>query len=301
MAADYVLVTPARNEGAFIGRTIEAVLAQTVPPRKWVIVSDGSTDATDEIVAGFAKRHSTITLLRAGVIGERSFSSKVGAFRAGEKALQDVAFDFIGNLDADVTFPPHYFERILSRFGTLPRLGVAGGLIHELINGRFVEQRTSFDSVAGAVQLFRKECYDAIGGYTPLRFGGVDSAAEITARMHGWDVRTFQDLEVHHHRRVSSGEAGLIKTKLRHGRRHYALGCHPAFEVMRCIYRVSDRPWILGSVLTVIGYMWAWAVRQERELPANIIAYVRGEQRERLCRLLSGRSVCAGEARERSR
>jgi poly-beta-1,6-N-acetyl-D-glucosamine synthase len=96
MAPDYVLVTPARNEGAFIGRTIEAVLAQTVPPKKWVIVSDGSTDATDEIVASAAREHSIIKLLRAGCIGQRSFSSKVGAFRAGEKELQGVAFDFIG-------------------------------------------------------------------------------------------------------------------------------------------------------------------------------------------------------------
>jgi poly-beta-1,6-N-acetyl-D-glucosamine synthase len=183
----------------------------------------------------------------------------------------------------------------------LPRLGVAGGLIHELINGSFVKQRTSLDSVAGAVQLFRKECYDAISGYVPLRFGGVDSAAEITARMHGWDVRTFQDLEVRHHRRVSSGETGLIKTKLRHGRRHYSLGYHPAFEALRCIYRVTDRPWAVGSVLTAIGYIWAWVVQQKRELPAEVIEYVRAEQRNRLHCLLSRRSAGDDPIRERSR
>jgi poly-beta-1,6-N-acetyl-D-glucosamine synthase len=258
------------------------VLSQTILPNKWVIVSDGSTDRTDEIVAGFAKQCGFITLVRAENREKRSFSSKVNAFRMSADALSGVPYDFLGNLDADVSFPSDYYETVLRRFHGSPRLGIAGGSIHELVGGHFELQRNAPDSVAGAVQLFRRCCFESFGGYIPLRFGGVDSAAEIMARMHGWDVRTFSDLVVCHHRRVSSGTGGVIRTKIRYGMGHYCLGYHPLFEFIRLAYRVMDRPYFVGSGLIACGYLWAWLSRIERGVPQEVVQYLRAEQKQRL-------------------
>jgi biofilm PGA synthesis N-glycosyltransferase PgaC len=280
---DYVLVTPARNEEALIHLTIESVLAQSHLPRRWVIVSDASTDRTDEIVANVAKRHSFIVLLRTNRCStERSFSAKVNAFRLSEAHLADIQSACVGNLDADVSFQSDYFEQLLARFEQSQQLGIAGGTIYELIDGRFEEQRLSQGSVAGAVQLFRRACYNQIGGYVPLRYGGIDSAAEIMARMYGWTVRCFRDLPVYHHRRVSSGTGGTVRTKFRHGIRHYCLGYHPLFELVRCCYRAADRPYVVGSALMACGYAWAYLTRLERDLPCDVVRYLRSEQLSRL-------------------
>jgi poly-beta-1,6-N-acetyl-D-glucosamine synthase len=287
---DYVLVTPARNEERFIEQTIRSVITQTLLPKKWVIVSDGSTDRTDEIVTGYAKQHEFIKLLRVGGAGERSCGSKVKAVNAGYEQLQTVVHNFVGNLDADVSFTPDYFEQIFTRFLANPRLGIGGGIIHELIGHTFVPQCISLNSVAGAVQMFRRECWDQIGGYLQVRFGGEDAAAEITARTHGWDVQTFPELEVRHYRRVSTGEGPFVKTKLRHGISHYSLGYHPLFEMVRNAYRCFQPPYVVGALLMSAGYLWALMTRMDRELPDNVVRHLQSEQMHRLRgMLLNGR------------
>jgi glycosyltransferase involved in cell wall biosynthesis len=290
-AVEYVLVTPARNEGQFIGRTIEAVVSQTMRPKRWVIISDGSTDCTDELVSSFAKQHGFIRFLRLSRTGGRSFGAKARAFRESHTELDSIDYTFIGNLDADVTFAPDYYQQLLQRFEGDSRLGLAGGIIHELLNGKFVPQRTRRNSVAGAVQLFRRRCYEDVGGYLPLRFGGIDSAAEIMARMHGWEVRTCPDLTVLHHRPVGGGAGGMVKATLRQGRSYHALGYHPAFQLIRSIYRSADRPYVLGSVLVTSGYLWALATRQPRELPDDVVRYLRAEQMRTLRSLSAQRGV----------
>jgi poly-beta-1,6-N-acetyl-D-glucosamine synthase len=301
---NYVLVTPARNEEGFIEKTIRAVTAQTVLPKKWVIVSDGSTDRTDDIVREFTSTYTFISLLRrSNTGGDRSCGSKVKAFQAGYQELLDVPHDYIGNLDADVSFAPDYFEQILNRFQANPVLGIGGGIIHELIGKTFVPQWISPNSVAGAVQLFRRACYEQIGGYFPVRLGGEDAAAEIMARARGWEVQTFDELPVRHYRQVSSGEGALVRTKLRHGMSHYALGYHPLFEMVRNTYKVSERPYLVGSVLMTVGYWWALVTRIERELPEDVIRYLHLEQTRRLwstfqrpsTMALSKKSVAEGE------
>jgi poly-beta-1,6-N-acetyl-D-glucosamine synthase len=278
----YVLVTAARNEEDFIGTTIEAVLSQTVLPQKWVVVSDGSTDRTDEIVAKAAKRHSFIRLVRREAGGARNFSSKVQAFRMSEPELAGTPVEYLGNLDADVSFPANYYETILQRFMVQPRLGLAGGILTDLIDGHYEELRTSVNSVAGPIQMFRRCCYDDIGGYIPLRLGGIDSAAEIMARARGWDVRTFSDLKVRHHRPVSSRAGGVVRIKLRYGMAHYALGYHPLFELLRCVYRIPERPYIIGSLCLTVGYLWAWLTRIEKAVPEDVVRYLQHEQVDRL-------------------
>ena len=281
-AVKYVLVTPARNEEANIERTINAVVSQTVLPQKWVIVSDGSTDRTDEIASGYTGKHPFIQLLRAGEKGQKDFGSKVRAFQAGYSELRGTEYDFIGNLDADVTFDVRYFETILEKFRSNPKLGIGGGLIFDLVGDRFVRQLTSSNSVSGAVQLFRRQCYEAVGGFVPMRMGGVDSAAEIMARMHGWEVQTFPEIHVHHHRRTTTGAKTVFESRFRGGMTNYLLGYHPLFQLASSFYRIIEQPYFIGSICTLVGFGWSCLRRDKRTLPDDVVAFLRAEQMARI-------------------
>src|SRR5256885_9445806 len=195
----YVLVTPARDAAATIARTIASVRAQVAPPARWIIVDDASTDATADIVREHAAGADWIELVRRDpnrLPGD--FASKVSAFRAGLARLDGERYDFIGNLDADIAVEPDYYQRVLAAFAERPTLGVAGGHVIEEFDGRRVPQRISANSVPGAVQLFRRRAFEDIGGLRPMRLGGEDAAAEILARMHGWESATLFELKVAH-------------------------------------------------------------------------------------------------------
>jgi poly-beta-1,6-N-acetyl-D-glucosamine synthase len=284
--AKYVLVSPAKNEEAYIAQTVEAVLRQTVLPQKWVIVSDGSTDRTDEITDSYARKHSFIQLLRAGKVGQKDFGSKVRAFQAGYQELAGLEYGFVGNLDTDVTFEPSYYEAILEKFQSNAKLGIAGGLLIELRGDTFVSTRTSLNSVAGPIQLIRRECYEATGGFVPMRLGGVDSAVEIKARMHGWQVQTFPEIHVRHHRRVSTGSKTVFGTRFKSGMTHYLLGYHPLFQIASSLWRVTEPPYLIGSACTLAGFSWAYLTRKKHSLPDDVVAYLRAEQMGRIASVL---------------
>ena len=282
---EYVLVTPARNEEAYIEQTIEAVVSQTIRPQKWVIVSDGSVDRTDEIVAEHARRHDFIHLLRVGEpgkAGQKDFGSKVRAFRSGYRQMNGTRHQFVGNLDADITFAPNYFANILEKFKCNPQLGLAGGIVFEPAPKGFRAQWTSLNSVCGSVQLFRRACYEAFGGYIPIRLGGVDAAAEIMARMHGWQVQTFLDVEVYAQRQVLTGSSTILQTRYRRGITNYLLGYHPAFQLASCAVRLGEWPYVFGSLATLLGYASSWIRGYERSLPGEVVAVLRAEQTRRL-------------------
>lgn len=278
----YVLITPAHNEGAFIEKTIQSVISQTILPERWIIVSDRSTDNTDEIVRKYAEDYNFIRLLRVEEERCCHFGAKVNAFKAGYDSLKNVKYDLLGNLDADVSFDPSYYQTIIAHFAGNNRLGIAGGIIQELIGGKYVCQNISLNSVAGAVQLFRKECYEQIGGYIPMEYGGEDAAAEILARFKGWKVRTFPEYMVLHHRRVTTGKKNIIATRFYHGVINYSLGYSPVFHIMRSLFRMARSPLFIGSVSSILGYYYAFLQRRARELPDSAIRFLRNEQRDRL-------------------
>lgn len=279
---DYVLITPARNEAAYIEKTIKSVCSQSVLPRKWVIVSDGSTDQTNEIVSVYEKQYSFIKLIQKKAEKGRNFGSKVRSINIGYKEVTNINYQFIGNLDADVTFDSDYYQKILGEFEKDKNLGIAGGIIQEHINGSYVSQNISLNSVAGAVQLFRRQCYERIGGYIPLENGGVDSAAEILARMHGWVVKTFPECRVLHHRRVATGRGNRIGTRFNMGITHYSLGYHPLFHIASCLSRIADRPFFIGSISSIAGYYWSQVRGYKKQLPPDAQKYLRSEQMGRL-------------------
>ncbi len=212
MKTGYVLVTPARNEGRYLTETIESVLAQTVLPRRWVIVSDGSTDDTESIASRYSLQHSIITLIRRSGDATRNYGSKVRAIWAGSEELCNTEYDFIGILDADVSFERNYYENVLKEFDRNPRLGIAGGITRERDGHGFSLQfGTTERCVPGPIQLFRRQCYEEIGGLRALRYGGEDTAAIEMARMQGWEVLAFRDLVVWHHRRVGTEGMGILR------------------------------------------------------------------------------------------
>jgi glycosyltransferase involved in cell wall biosynthesis len=278
----YVLVTAARNEAQFIGATLDSVVSQTVRPSAWVIVSDGSTDATDDIVSDYAARYPFITLTRVMRADDRNFGAKVNAVRVGFAKAKATHFDLIGNLDADVSFEPTYFERLLDRFRHEPRLGIAGGWIHEEIRGHFRPRPFNrVESVPHAVQLLRRQCYEDIGDYLPLEYGGEDTYAVVNARMHEWRTVAFDDLPVRHHRRTSS-VGGVLKGCFRRGLVDHALGYDPLYAVAAYSRRLRARPYLLGAALQFSGYAYGSVRGRSRVVPPAFVGFLRSEQHARL-------------------
>ncbi len=284
----YVLISPARNEEQFIGLTLQSMVAQTHLPLKWVIVSDGSTDLTDEIVRGYVARHPWIELLRMPERTERHFAGKVHAFNAGYDRIRNLDFDVVGNLDADTSFEPDHFEFLLGRMHDHPELGVAGAPFRE--DGFQYDYRfSSIENVWGGCQLFRRQCYEAIGGYMPLKGGCIDHVAVISARYHGWKTRTFPERVCMHHRKMGTAQAGNLSARFRLGVKDHSVGNHPLWEASRTVYQMGRRPYILGGLALGAGYAWASIRRAEVPLPGDMVRFVRREQMQRLKRFFAGK------------
>jgi biofilm PGA synthesis N-glycosyltransferase PgaC len=282
----YVLITPARNEAQFIGLTLQSVIGQTWLPCRWVIVSDGSTDGTDDIVREYVVKHPWIELVRLPERAERNFAGKVGAFNAGYARVRELDYEIIGNLDADVSFDADYLEFLVGKFAADPRLGVAGTPYKE-DHPEHDEQFKNATHVSGACQLFRRECFEEIGGYPPVSSGGVDLIALLSAQAKGWRTRRFDERVCHHHRAVGGGtDAGPYRRLLARGAKDYRLGSHPLFELFRCVNQMRARPRVVGGMLMLTGYLWAMVRRTERTMPAHLIVWRQRDQLDRLMDVL---------------
>jgi glycosyltransferase involved in cell wall biosynthesis len=288
-AHTYVLVSAARNEEAYIERTIRAVTAQTCAPTQWLIVSDGSTDKTDEIVHRYADLYPFIKLWRVQLRRDRSFGSKAMAINDGYEMIRHLEHEFVGILDVDITFSTQYYERVMAHMDAQPDLGIAGGILYDVWDGRPVRHITSTRwSVSGAVQMFRKQCWQRIGGYLPVP-GGIDAVAEIMTRMQGLKVQTFPELHVWHHRRTGSHRRGLVGILWRRGVEDYEIGYHPLFFFLRAMRRSLYKPLILSGTTMLAGYAWASIKRNKRRVPEDFVRFLRHEQMGRLLRLLQGK------------
>lgn len=277
----YVLITPARNEASFIELTIRSVIRQTVLPLKWVIVSDGSTDGTDDIVAKYATEHDWIDFVSMPERKDRHFAGKVLAFNAGYQKIKSLEYEIIGNLDADISFEEDYLSFLLRKFAENPELGVVGTPFKDgdsVYDYRF----TSVEHVSGACQLFRRECFESIGGYTPLKAGGVDLAAVLTARMMGWKTRTFTEKICIHHRKMGSASCRVLMGTFRGGYHDYLMGSCPTWQVVRSVYQMSKKPLIIGGSFLLAGYVWGMVTRAERLVSRELAEFRKREQMRRL-------------------
>ncbi len=283
----YALITPARNEGRYIENTIRSVAQQTLLPSRWVIVNDGSTDDTGMIAARYANQYNWITLIDLPPRDTRNFAAKVHAFRAGQAAMAGVEYDIIGNLDADVTLDPDHFAFLMSKFEEDPDLGVAGTVFRE--DDGYNSETDSFEGqnyVSGQCQIFRRVCYEDIGGYFPSEIGCIDWLAVTTARMMGWRTRSFREKWFHHHRPLGTATHGRIRKGFDYGRKDYQMGAHPLWEFIRCGYQMTKRPYLVGGMAILTGYTVGPLIGRKRIVSKALMTFHRHEQMMKLRAIL---------------
>jgi poly-beta-1,6-N-acetyl-D-glucosamine synthase len=280
----YVLITPARNEERFITKTLDSMVAQTLLPERWVIVDDGSTDRTAEFVQSYSKRFPWIELVQRVQRGDRNFAAKIHAFNIGFERVSLLPFEVIGNLDADLSFDPDYLEFLMQKFSEDARLGVAGT---PFIENGYDSARDSFEGenhVAGGCQLFRRQCFEEIGGYIGNPAGGVDWIAVTTARMKGWKTCSFPEKRFSHYRSLGTAERGIIASAFSYGEKDYYLGGSPVWELFRVFYRSAKQP--VAGLALLTGYCWAALRRMKRPVSRELMYFHRREQMRKLKAIL---------------
>jgi glycosyltransferase involved in cell wall biosynthesis len=290
MSENYIIITPAFNEAAYIERTIQSVLAQTHKPRVWVIVDDGSTDRTAEIVKRYAREHPWIWYVyRQKDPNQTYYASNVYAIQYGLNQLQHSNFklqdsDYLAILDADIELCVDYYEKIFLKYSKYPQLGIATGTYLEKENGKWVEAKIDRRSTPKAIQVFRQKCYVECGGYIPFKYGGEDSGMEITARMKGWHTWSFNEIQVKHYRPVGTANGySLLGARFRLGLSDYCLGTHPFFMLMKSLKRCFwEKPYVLSGLMRLSGYLAGWIKQEKRQIPADVMAFLRKEQINRL-------------------
>lgn len=285
---EYVLITPARNEEANIRRTLDAVVTQTFRPLRWVIVDDGSSDKTAAIVSEYSAAHNWIVLVSRPARERRSFGGKADAVAAGLAHVESLTFEVLGNLDADISFGANYMQFLMGRFQEDQRLGVAGTPFTE--DGGYDTAHDSFEGgayVAGGVQLFRRRCFEEVGGYVHHAAGGVDWIAVMTAKMKGWKVRSFSEMRFHHHRPLGTAERGKLAALFSYGEKDYYLGGSPLWQVCRLAYRATKPPYVAGGLALGAGFIWAAVRRTKRPVSPQLMAFHRGLQMQKLRTIMS--------------
>jgi biofilm PGA synthesis N-glycosyltransferase PgaC len=287
--ADYVLITPVRDEEKFIGQTIASVLAQTILPREWIIVSDGSTDRTNSIVAAAADRHSWIRLIALPPRAGRDFAAVVKNTETGVRSLRCSDYNYLGLLDSDVTFAPGYFAELIRRFEAEPALGLAGGVVIDVGTPRDRVPHNRQD-VPGAVQFFRRTCFESLGGLVAIPEGGWDALTCAVARMRGYRTRLMTDLIVDHHKPRNIAHGGHLSRRWQLGVRDFGLGYHPLFEFLKCCGKLHHYPVVLGATAWWLGYCASMLHRRKRHISDELLRYVRQEQLDRLRQIFSRRT-----------
>jgi glycosyltransferase involved in cell wall biosynthesis len=243
-----------------------------------VIVNDGSTDDTGGIAARYAAEYEWIRVVDLPVRKDRNFAAKVFAFRAGQEKLGDIGYEVIGNLDADVSLDPDHFEFLMSKFREDPNLGVAGTVFLEPGYNSVTDSFEGQNYVSGQCQIFRRECFEEIGGYIPSKAGGVDWMAVNSARMMGWRTQSFREKSFYHHRILGTANHGLIGKSYAYGKKDYLLGGHPLWEVFRCLFRMLKQPYLIGGVALFAGYFVSLLKGEERVVSDDLMRFHRREQ-----------------------
>ncbi|HEX4350172.1 MAG TPA: glycosyltransferase family 2 protein [Verrucomicrobiae bacterium] len=282
----YVLITPSRNEEKFIQKTLDSMVAQTLLPVRWVIVDDGSTDRTGQLADDYAARYPWIEVVHRPQHLDRSFAGKVHAFNDGFERVKSLEFEVVGNLDSDLSFDADYLKFLMQKFEENPKLGVAGT---PFIENGYDSARDSFEGqnhVAGGCQLFRRKCWEDIGGYVPNRAGGIDWVAVTTARMKGWTTQSFLEKRFNHYRSLGTAERGVLAALFSYGEKDYYLGNSPIWEIFRIVYRMLKQPVLFGGLAVGAGYFSAAIRRMKRAVSPELMRFHRREQMKKLKAIL---------------
>jgi poly-beta-1,6-N-acetyl-D-glucosamine synthase len=277
----YVIVTPVRDEEPYVEATIQSVCRQRIRPTEWVIVDDGSVDRTGSILDQYAARYPWIRVVHRPNRGFRKSGGGVmEAFYDGYNVLACKDWEFIVKLDGDLSVAPDYFERCFDYFRRDPELGIGGGeILHHIDGEPKIEVNPRFH-VRGATKIYRRACWEAIGGLWPGP--GWDTIDEVKANMLGWKTYAFAGLHLLHHR-VTGSEEGLLRDRVKHGVACYISGYHPLYVAASCVSRLVQRPYVIGSVGILYGFLKSHLTRPPRLNDRSYISYIRGQQMRRLC------------------
>ena len=255
--AEYIVITPVRNEEAFIGITIESIIKQSQKPLQWIIVDDNSTDSTHEILDRYAGEHEWITPVRLDRSGKRqSGGGVIRAFQYGfERIDYPERWDYIVKLDGDIRIDSdRYFEGILGEFEANPKLGIAGGICYLTDDGvKHIEEHPMWH-VRGPTKIYKRQCYMDIGGLLPVL--GWDGIDVYSAMYHGWETRTFPEYEIEHF--VQTGckaeEGGNMYRFVKWGVGSYNMGFSPLYVILRSLYRARQKPYFIGAMIMLYHY-----------------------------------------------
>lgn len=278
----YVVITPARDEEAHIGKCIESMARQTVPPLQWILVDDGSVDRTGSLMDDAAQRHPWITAVKRNNRGFRKQGGGViDAFYAGYASLSAEPWDFLVKLDADMSFGPRYFEECLAKFAEDPHLGIGGGMVCHQVGSQLVCEtpRDPIFHVRGATKIYRRHCWHALEGLVAAP--GWDGIDELKANMLGWHTRTFKDLPIRHHRLTGTVD-GTWRNWEKNGLSDYISGYHPLFMAVKCVRRIVRRPYVLGALGLWWGFCRGYISRKERISDQELVRYIRTQQIRKL-------------------
>jgi poly-beta-1,6-N-acetyl-D-glucosamine synthase len=279
----YVIVTPVRDEEQYIEETVRSVASQTILPAEWIVVNDGSSDQTGEILDRCAAQLHWMRVIHRPNRGFRkSGGGVIEAFYDGYNALRNSSWDFVVKLDGDLTLAPTYFEKCFEHFRDQPKLGIGGGAICHEVDGQLKVEANPKFHVRGATKIYRRECWEAIGGLWSAP--GWDTIDEAKANMLGWKSDTFGELHLCHHR-VTGTADGLLRDRIKHGLACYVSGYHPLFLAASCLYRIVQKPYVVGSFAIGYGFVKGYVDHVPRVNDTRLIGYMRSQQLRRLCGL----------------
>lgn len=276
----YVVITPARDEQEHLPETIRCMVNQTVKPVQWIIVNDGSTDKTGEIIDRAAAEHPWISAFHVTDRGFRQPGTGVMAtFYYGYQFLESDDWEFIVKLDGDLSFAPNYFEGCFEEFVADPSLGVGGGVLFCEENGTLREEVNPHFHVRGPTKIYRRLCWDRMGGL--IKAPGWDTADELKANMLGWTSRSFRSVAAIH-RRPTGAAQGSWRDAVKNGRADYIVGYHPIFMLVKSVRRSFEQPYFVDGG----GHLWGYISGYLKGVPQvedrALIRYTRRQQIRRL-------------------
>ena len=276
----HIIIMPAHNEAALIAKTLQSIADQTERPDRLLVVDDGSTDATADIVRQFMTQHPWISLISGQKAGGGRRYRVVEVFNQGYALVRGERADYVSKIDADLIFPKDYFERLFKMMDADRTIGAAGGVLEEVAaSGRKHRLRMPDNHVPGPVKTIRKEVFEEMGGFVPML--GWDIIDLVKIRSLGYRTVCLQELVVIHQRQTAAA-TGILRGNVRMGHGAYVIGTHPLFALGRAVYRMFEPPYVLAGVALGYGYFRSWFQGAEQMPDQRLIAALQSEQLYRL-------------------
>lgn len=281
MSFDYVIVSPCRNEADFMRNTLDSVVQQSVLPKLWVIVDDGSTDATAKILLEYEQKHPFIRVVTRKNRGHRSVGPGViEAFYEGLDTVELQQFSFVCKLDLDLIMPERYFETLIDKMHENPRLGNCSGKPYfiEKTSGKLISEGCGDENAIGASKFYRRECFDEIGGFVrQVMWDGIDGHR---CRQLGWIAMSWDepDIRFTHLRPMGSSQQNIVTGRIRHGFGQYFMGTGFTYMLVSGVYRMTKSPFLIGGLAMMWGYLKSWVKGVSRYEDEDLSKFIRKYQ-----------------------